>query len=286
MSAQASRTSTVRWVAPIAAAAVVAIGVVVASAFYPVPIVVGADPVPLIAALALAAALAVIALFADPEARKPRVGMSRRQLFGLLAWWVGAFLVAALLAYGSWKAWWLIAVFVAIGLLIKVIQIASHLELNIRFQMWMPFAAIIVFFALLIAIVQVFGRMNLPPPIVSALDAYGPDEPGLAAPTRAAPDLSAIGARLERSGDVVLGGLPATVFTYDFHGSGVDVYEANMGFPAPRGSIGVDNPPGWWVDVDGTAFRTGPKGTNFMVVAWSTEVAERFTVALAQQLTT
>jgi hypothetical protein len=257
---------------------------VVADAFYPIPIVLGADPVPLIAALALAGALLVVALLAKPEARKPRIGMSRRELYAVLAWWVGAFFVAALLAYGSWKAWWVVATLVAIGLLVKVIQVASHLDLNIRFQMWMPFAAIIVFLAALIVIVQVFGRMNLPPPIVSALDAYGPDEPALSSPTRAAPDLSGIGAQLERSGDVDLGGLPATVFTYDFHGSGVDVYEASMGFPAPRGSIGVDNPPGWWVEVDGTAFRTGPSGTDFMVVAWSTEVAERFAIALAQQL--
>jgi hypothetical protein len=269
--------------APIGAAVGAAIALAIACALYPIPIVLGAAPVPLIAAFALAAALAVIALLARPEARKPRVDMSRRELLRLLAWWIGVFFVAALLAYGAWKAWWLIAVFVAVGLLVKVIQISSHLELNIRFQMWMPFAAIIVFFASLIVIVQVFGRMNLPPPIVSALDAYGPQDPALSTPSRAAPDLSAIGAQLERSGDLDLGGLPATMFTYDFHGSGVDVYEADMGFPAPRGSIGVDNPAGWWVDVDGTAFRTGPKGTNFMVVAWSTEVAERFAVALAQQ---
>jgi hypothetical protein len=262
----------------------VALALIVASAFYPIPIVIGADPVPLIAALALATALTVVAIMARPDARKPRVGMSRRELVRLLAWWVGAFLVAALLAYGSWKAWWVIAVLVAIGLLVKVIQVASHLEHNIRFQMWMPFAAIIALLVMIIVFVQVFGRMNLPPPITSALAAYGPDEPALSSPSRPAPDLSSISAELKQSGDVDLGGLKTTKFTYDFHGSGVDVYLADIGFPAPRGSIGVDDPPGWWTVVDGTALETGPKGTNFMVVAWSTEVADRFALALAQQL--
>ena len=261
-----------------------ALALVVASAFYPIPIVIGAQPVPLITALAVATALAVVALLAPPQARKPRVDMSRRELLALLAWWVGAVLVAVLLAYAAYKAWWLIAVFVAFGLLVKVIQVASHLDLNIRFHLWMPFAAIIVFFVIAIVVVQVFGRMNLPPPITSALAAYGPDAPALAPPTRSAPDLSSINARLQDSGDVTLGGLKTTKFTYDFHGSGVDVYLADIGFPAPRGSIGVDDPPGWWTVVDGTALETGPKGTDFLVVAWSTEVADRFALALAQQL--
>jgi hypothetical protein len=284
VSERATRSSAARWIAPIAAAAIVAIGLAIASAFYPIPILIGAQPGGLIAALALATALAVVALMARPEARKPRVGMSRRELLRLLAWWVGAFLVAALLAYASWKAWWVLAVFVAIGLLIKVIQVASHLEHNIRFQMWMPFAAIIALFVLIIVGIQVFGRMNLPPPITSALAAYGPNAPALAPATRPAPDLSSINAQLQQSGDIDLGGLKTTKFTYDFHGSGVDVYLASIGFPAPRGSIGVDDPPGWWTVVDGTAFETGPKGTNFLVVAWSTEVADRFAAALAQQL--
>jgi hypothetical protein len=279
-----TRPSSTRWIAPVVVAAIVALALAVASAFYPIPVVIGADPIPLIAALALAAALAVVALSSRPGAREPRVGMSRRELVGLLAWWVGAFLVATLLAYASWKAWWVIAVFVALGLLVKVIQVASHLEHNIRFQMWMPFAAIIAVFVVLIVVVQVFGRMNLPPPISAALDDYGPDAPSLGPATRTAPDLSSINATLQRSGDIVLGGLKTTKFTYDFHGSGVDVYLADIGFPAPRGSIGVDDPPGWWTEVNGTALETGPTGTDFLVVAWSTEVADRFAIALAQQL--
>jgi hypothetical protein len=262
----------------------VALSVIAVSTRYPLPIVVGAQPGPLTAALALSAALLVVALRAEPEVRKPRVGMSRRELAGLLAWWVGALLVAGLLWFGSWKAWSAVALLVSILLLFKVLHVASHLELNVGFRLWMPFAAIILSFAFLVAIGLMLGRTNLPPPIVSALDAYGSDEPSLAPPSRAAPDLSVINAHVQRSGDLVLGGLPTTVFRYDFQGSGVDVYMANIGFPAPQGSEGVDDPPGWWTEVDGTALRSGPKGTNFLVVAWSSDVAGRFAAALAEQL--
>jgi hypothetical protein len=284
VSERGRQPSAVRWIAPFAVAVLVALGVVGVSAWYPLPIVVGAQPGPLIMALALSAALLVVALMAEPEVRKPWVGMSRRELAGLLAWWLCALLVAGLLWYGSWKAWSVVALLISIALLVKVLHIASHFELNVGFQLWMPFAAIMLSFAFLVAIGLMLGRTNLPPPIVSALDAYGPDEPSLAPPTRAAPDLSVINAHLQRSGDLALGGLPTTVFMYDFQGSGVDVYVANIGFPAPRGSVGVDDPPGWWTEVDGTALRSGPKGTNFLVVAWSSDVADRFAAALAEQL--
>ena len=46
----------------------------------------------------------------------------------------------------------------------------------------------------------------------------------------------------------------------------------------------TEPPEGRWTVVDGTALETGPKGTDFLVVAWSTEVADRFALALAQQL--
>jgi hypothetical protein len=274
----------VRWLAPLAAAFLVALGVMAISARYPLPIVVGTQPGPLTLALALGAALLVVALLADPGARKPRVGMTRRQLAGPLMWWVGAWLIAGLLWYGSWTAWSVVALLVSIVLLVKVVHVASHLEVNVGFRPWMPFVAIMLSFALLVALGLLLGRTNLPPPIVSALDAYGPDEPSLAPPSRVPPDLSAIDAHVQRSGDLVLGGLPATLFTYEFHGSGVDVYMADIGFPAPRGSEGVDDPPGWWTEVEGTALRTGPRGTNFLVVAWSSDVADRFAAALADRL--
>ena len=73
------------------------------------------------------------------------------------------------------------------------------------------------------------------------------------------------------------------MFTYDIHGNGVDVYEANIGFPAPQGSYAADNPTGWWAELEGTSLRAGPRGTNFLVVAWSTPVADRIAATLAGQ---
>ena len=274
----------IRWVAPVVAAVVVALCAVAISAKYPLPIVIGARPIPLVAALALAAALLALAVTADPEARKPRVGMTRLELAGLLAWWVGTLLVVVLLTYASWKAWSVIALFVSVVVVVKAVQVGSYFELNVGFHVWMPFAAIMVSFAFLVAIGQFLGRSNLPPPIVSALNAYGPGEPSLAPPTRPAPDLSTIRARLTRSGDFELGGLPVTQFTYDIQGSGVDVYVASIGFPAPQGSSAANDPSGWRVEIDGTALRTGPRGTNFLIVAWSTDVADRIAAALAAQL--
>ncbi len=284
MSEPARSPVAIRWVAPVVAAAVVALCVLAISATYPLPIVIGAQPRPLVAALALAAALLVVALQAKPESRTPRVDMSGRELAGLLAWWIGVFFVAALLAYASWKAWYIVALVVAIALFLKVLQVASHFDLHVGFRVWMPFAGIMLFFAFLVVIGQFLGRSSMPPPLESALAAYGPDPPALAPPTRPAPDLSAIHASLQRSGDITMGGLQTTAFTYEFRGSGVDVYLADVGFPAPRGSEGSDDPPGWSTEVDGTALRTGPKGTNFLVVAWEPDVADQFAAALADQI--
>ena len=273
----------VRWVAPALAATLVAACTLAVSSRYPLAVVIGARPIPLFAALVLAGALLAIAVVAEPAARKPRVDMTTPALIAVFAWWVGVLLVVALLTYGSWKAWSVAGLFVAAAVVVKVVQVGSFFELDLSFQPWMPFVAIMLVFVVLIAVGQFLGRSSLPPPIVSALDAYGPVEPTLGPPTRSPPDLSAIGARLTRSGDRDLGGLPATVFTYDFEGSGVDVYLASVGFPAPRGSTRAEAPPGWWALIDGTAFRTGPKGTNFLVVAWSADVADRFAATLASQ---
>jgi hypothetical protein len=275
--------SLARWVVPAVVAGLVLLVLVAVSSRYPLPVLIGARPVPLDAALALGAALLAVAAMADPEVRKPRVSMTKRQLFGLLVWWTGVFVVVALLEFASWKAWSVAALFCAIAVLVKIVQVGSHFDWNISLKLWMPFAAIMAFFIIFIAMGQFLGRPNLPPPITSALEAYGPGEPSLEPATRPAPDLSAIGAQLVRTGDRDLGGLPVTLFTYDVHGSGVDIYEANIGFPAPQGSVAADDPPGWWAELDGTALRTGPHGTNFLVVAWSTTVADRIAGTLTGQ---
>ena len=278
-----TRPRAVRWLVPLVTGLLVTLGVALVSVFYPLPVLIGSQPLPLFLALGLGAALLVVALQTPPGAREPRLGMSRRELAGLLAWWVGVLLAAGLLWYGTYKAWSAVTLLISIGLIVKIVQVASHFESRVGFRVWMPFAAIILSFAGLVGLGLVWGRTNLPPPIVAALDAYGPVEPSLTPPTRAAPDLSSINAQLQQSGDINLGGMKTTKFTYVFHGSGVDVYLADIGFPAPRGSYGAENPPGWWGEVDGTSLRTGPKGTNFLVVAWDTTVADRFAAALADQ---
>ena len=280
---QVRAPSAARWVVPVAVGVLVALVLAFVSVFYPLPIVIGSQPLPLFVAIGLGAALAVIALQTEPRARKPRVGMSRGELGSLLAWWVGVLIATGLLWYGTYKAWSAISLLISIGLIVKVLQVASHFESRVGFRIWMPFVAILLSFVGLVALGLVWGRTTLPPPIVSALDAYGPEEPSLSPPTRAAPDLSSINAQLQQSGDIDLGGMKTTKFTYVFHGSGVDVYLADIGFPAPRGSFGAEDPPGWWGEVDGTSLRAGPKGTNFLVVAWDTTVADRFAAALTAQ---
>ncbi len=275
--------SATRRVIPVAVGVLVAVAMATVSMFSPLPVVIGAQPLPLFLAISLAAGLAVIALQTEPEGRTPRIGMSRRALGYLLAWWVGVLLATGLLWYGTYKAWSAITLLISIGLIVKVLQVASHFESRVGFRIWMPFVAILLSFVGLVAFGLVWGRTNLPPPIVSALDAYGPVEPSLSPPTRAAPDLSSIDAQLQQSGDIDLGGMRTTKFTYVFRGSGVDVYLADVGFPAPRGSFGAEDPPGWWGEMDGTALRAGPEGTNFLVVAWDTTVADRFAAALTAQ---
>ena len=81
-----------------------------------------------------------------------------------------------------------------------------------------------------------------------------------------------------------LGGLPTTLFSYDDReGSRVDIYEADIGFPAPQGSVGVYDPPGWLLESNRLSLRTGPKGSNFLVVSWSTQVVDGIATALAAQ---
>jgi hypothetical protein len=53
-----------------------------------------------------------------------------------------------------------------------------------------------------------------------------------------------------------------------------------MGFPGPQGSVGVEDPPGWLMESYRLSLRTGPKGSNFLVVSWSTDVVDRIARAL------
>jgi hypothetical protein len=271
--------------AAIAAAGITLLALIVVSARYPLPILIGARRGPLFAALTLSVALATAAVASDPSSRRPSLEMPRTDRYWVLAWWIGAFTALALLSYAAWKGWEVVAVFAALIALVKVLQAWSYIKRDRSVRVWYPFAAILGLFLCMVGIGQFLARPNLPPPIQAAMAAYEGARAAQALASRPAPDASAAGLTLRASGDVDLGGLPATLFSYDDReGSRVDVYEADIGFPAPQGSIGVDDPPGWLSESYRLSLRTGPKGSNFLVVSWSTDVANRIANALAAQL--
>ena len=271
--------------AALAAAAITVLALVVVSARYPLPIIIGARRVPLFAGLTLSAALGTAAVASDPPSRHPSLVMPLRQRYLVLLWWIGVSTALASLSYAAWKAWGFIAMFASLIALVKVLQVAGFIKQDRSVRVWHPFAAIMALFLAVAGIFAFLGRPNLPPPIQAAMVAYQDGRDGQVPASRPAPEVSATGLTLRASGDVDLGGLPATLFSYDDReGSRVDVYEADIGFPAPQGSVGVDDPPGWLSESYRLSLRTGPKGSNFLVVSWSTDVVKRIANALAAQL--
>jgi len=270
------------------AAAAIAVAVLLAlSATYPLPVLIGVRPVPLFAGVGLSVALIVVALLTDPSSRHPTFSMPKAEKYRLLGWWIAMFAALLLLAYGCWKGWSVVATFAAVGAAVKVLQVASLIWGGRSFRIWHPFAIIAGVFLFVLAIAQFMTRTNLPPPIEVAMTAYHGDHALVAPASRPPPDVSATGLRLQESGDVDLGGFPATLYSYDDReGSRVDIYEADFGFPAPRGSEGVDAPPGWLFESYRLSLRTGPVGSDFMVVSWSTDIADRIANAISSQAST
>jgi hypothetical protein len=270
--------------ASIAAAAIALVVLFAVSARYPVPILIGVRPLPLFLGVALLVALATAALLTDPSSRHPTFAMPTAEKVRLLAWWIGMFAALSLLAYGAWKGWGVVATFAAVAALVKILQVASIMRKARSIRVWHPFAVIAGLFVFVLAIAQFLSRTNLPPPIQDAMTAYHGEHALIAPPSRPSPDVSATGLRLQESGDVNLGGLPATLYSYDDReGSRVDVYEADFGFPAPQGSEGVDAPPGWLLESYRLSLRTGPQGSDFLVVSWSTDIVDRIAGVLAPQ---
>ena len=260
----------------IATAAITSLVLVLVSARYPLPIVLGARPVPLFAGLSLAAACAVAALASDPSSRHPSYDMPLGDRYLVLAWWLAASVALALLSYAAWKAWGVVAMFASLLTLVKAVQVAGFVRPARSLRIWEPFAAIMGVFLGVVGIFAFLARPNLPPPIQAAMTAYHDSRDAQSPPTRPAPDVSSTGLTLRSSGDVDLGGLPVTLFSYDDReGSRVDIYEADIGFPGPQGSVGVEDPPGWLLESYRLSLRTGPEGSNVLVVSWSTDVVDR-----------
>jgi hypothetical protein len=267
-----------------ATAAITSVVLVAVSARYPLPIIIGARPLPLFAGLSLGAACALAALVSDPSSRHPSEQMPLAQRYRVLAWWVGVSVALALLSYAAWKAWGVIAMFASLLAVVKVVQVAGFVQKGRSVRVWEPFAAIMGSFLAVVGIFAFLARPNLPPPIQAAMSAYQGERGGPTPASRPPPDVSATGLTLRTSGDVDLGGLRATLYSYDDReGSRVDIYEADMGFPGPQGSVGVEDPPGWLMESYRLSLRTGPKGSNFLVVSWSTDVVDRIARALVRR---
>jgi hypothetical protein len=269
----------------IAAAAIALLALVGVSARYPLPIIIGARRIPLFAGMTLLVALGTAAVASDPPSRHPSLMMPLRQRYVVLAWWIGVSTALASLSYAAWKAWGVVATFASLVALVKVLQVAGLIKQGRSVRVWHPFAAIMALFLAVTGIFAFLSRPNLPPPIQAAMVAYQDGRDGQAPASRPDPEVSTTGLTLRASGDLDLGGLPATLFSYDDReGSRVDIYEADIGFPAPQGSVGVEDPAGWLLESYRLSLRTGPRGSNFLVVSWSTDVVDRIAHTLATQV--
>jgi hypothetical protein len=247
----------------IGAAGIALLALVGVSSRYPLPIIIGARPVPLFAGLMLAAALGTAAIASDPPSRHPSLAMPLAQRYLVLVWWIGVSVALASLSYAAWKAWGVVAMFASLVALVKVLQVAGFITQGRSVRVWHPFAAIMASFLAVAAIFAFLARPNLPPPIQAAMVAYRDRRAGQSSASRPAPEVSATGLTLRTSGDVDLGGLPATLFSYDDReGSRVDIYEADIGFPAPQGSVGVEDPAGWFWSRTGCLCGPDPEGAT------------------------
>jgi hypothetical protein len=251
-------------------------------AAYPLPIVLGTQPVPGALGLGILAGLATLASMTPAPMRHPSLEMSAVQLHRVFAWWLTLGLACMLLALGSWRTWGTIAFFAAVVIALKCVSVFGFIKSRYTFRVWLPFAAIIGFVMLFGVVVLFLGRSNVPPPITAAVAAYGagPVDP-LDPPSRDAPDLSAVGLTLETSGDERVGGLPVTMLRYrDERGDVVDVYEASVGFPAPPGASRAD-PGGWTIRFEDLRLRAAVTDRHVLIVSSSNELSAAAMKALA-----
>jgi hypothetical protein len=264
-----SRRGWAKFAISAGAGSLVAAAFLLISGSYPLPIVIGALPSYAAVALALGTALAVMALLTAPESRKPSVDMPRPGLYRLIFWWLAVAVTLVILALGSWQQWDVVLLFVAIAICVKAVGVFTYIKQDWEFAVWQPFVVIMGIFALVVGIGQYLGRSDVPPPIQAALSSYGLTRTGLQPASRAAPDLSSLGMTLESSGDLDVGGLPATLFTYHAKdGTPVDLYESTIGFPRPPGTFSASDPPGWWINKERSFMRAGSANGNFLVVGY------------------
>lgn len=239
--------------------------------------IIGARPLLMAVGLALVTALGVAAASSARESRKPTLATAVPVLLRLLAWWGGVSLALAIVSFASWKEWGIACLFVAIAATIKAITVFTYVKRDYQFRIWLPFAAFIGIFLFIQAIMLFLGRTDIPPPVTAAIHNYNVDPTAPDPATRPAPDLSS-GYTLAFKGDVDLGGLPVTFYSFTPKGGGarVDLYLAKISFPTPLGSTETTDPGGWWVKQDNVFLRGGSTPTHFLIVSSSQLIEDPF----------
>lgn len=236
--------------------------------------IVGVRPLLMATALGMVVALALVAATAPKESRTPTLTTSVPALLHLLAWWCALALAVLFIAFASWKVWGVVCLFLSIAVMVKAVSVFTYVKRSYEFRIWLPFAVIMGFFIFFQAILLFLARPNIPPPMAAALRNYtaAPSAPHPA--SRPHPDLSGAGFSLAFEGDVNLGGLPASFFSYTSEdGTRVDLYIAKISFPAPPGTTDMADPSGWQIH-QGPYLRAASDPTHFLVVGSTKEAVD------------
>jgi hypothetical protein len=232
-------------VVAVAVGLMVAIAFLVADASASIATMIGARPLLMALGLGLLVALAILAVIAPEGTRKPALAMSKPTLWRILLWWTGLAAALLMLAFASWRQWNLVLLAGSIAALVKGLSVVTYIKRDYEFHVWEPFAVILGSLLFLAAIVAFTGRPNVPPPFDAILLRFDGDPVAASAATRDAPDVSSDGFTLKASGDVRVGGLPTTYFSFQSpNDSRVDVYVSRIVFPLPRGSTKTTDPAG------------------------------------------
>jgi hypothetical protein len=250
-----------------------AVGVAVAVLFYvldktaSLATMVGARPLLMAVGLGAVVSLALLAILAPEGSPKATLEMPKPALVRILAWWAGLAVAFLVIAFASWRQWNLLCLALSIAAMIKTLVVFTYIKRDYQFRVWEPFAAILGCLLFLEAILLFTGRPNVPPPFDAIVQRFGADAAASAAASREAPDLSAAGFSLETKGDVSVGGLPTTFFSFESSsGSRVDVYVSRIVFPLPRGSGKINDPSGWWTKDSHLYTRTANQPVHFVAV--------------------
>ena len=234
--------------------------------------IVGVRPLLMATALGMVVALALVAVSTSKASRTPTLTTPVPTLLRILAWWCGLALAVLFVAFASWKVWGVVGLFLSIAVMVKAVSVFTYVKRSYEFRVWLPFAVILGFFIFFQSILIFLARPNIPPPMAAALnnDVAAPSAPHPV--SRPHPDLFSAGFSLVFEGDVDLGGLPASFFSYTSKdGTRVDLYIAKIGFPAPPGTTDMADPSGWEIH-QSQYLRAASDPTHFLVVS-STKAA-------------